>query len=183
MKDTSRSRRFGAALLAGGLAVAATLALPAYAADPPAKKAPAKQQGKSKPKPMSRDQLRSCMDQQDRLLVMRESVLKEQTSLDEQRAVVKSMDAELERKRAALDPADAAGKQALQDEEARRNQVGDTYNARLPGLKERGATLDKERQSWVERCADKDFDELDELAIKRERQRAAKAAGAKPPAK
>ncbi len=183
MKNTSRAGRFDAALLAGGLMVAATLALPAHAADPPAKKAPAKQQGKSKPKPMSRDQLRSCMDQQDRLLVMRESVLKEQTSLDQQRAEVKSMDAELERKRAALDPADAAGKQSLQDEEARRNQVGETYNARLPGLKEEGATLDKERQSWVERCADKDFDELDELAIKRERQRAAKAAGAKTPAK
>ena len=73
------------------------------------------------------------------------------------------MDAELERKRAALDPADAAAKQALQDEETRRNQLGETYNARLPGLKEQGATLDKERQSWVERCADKDFDERDEV--------------------
>ena len=42
-------------------------------------------------------------------MVMREKVLKEQTSLDQQRAEVKSMDAELERKRAALDPADEAG--------------------------------------------------------------------------
>ena len=162
---------------------ALSLTVPAHAADPPAKKAPAKQQGKSKQKPMSRDQLRSCMDQQDRLLVMRESVLKEQTALDQRRAEVKSMDAELERKRAALDPTDDAGKQALQDEETRRNQLGETYNARLPGLKEQGATLDKERQGWVERCADKDFDEIDEAAIKRERQRAAKAAGAKTPAK
>lgn len=182
MKNTSHTARFGA-LLAGGLVAAASLGLPAYAANPAPKKAPTKQQGKSKPKPMSRDQLRSCMDQQDRLTLMRESVLKEQTSLDQQRAEVKSMDAELERKRAALDPADAVGKQALQDEEARRNQLGETYNARLPGLKEQGATLDKERQSWVERCANKDFDELDELAIKRERQRAAKAAGTKTPTK
>ena len=112
-------------------------------------------------------------------MVMRENVLKEQTSLDQQRAEVKSIDAELERKRAALDPADAAAKQALLDEATRRNQLGDTYNARLPGLKEQGATLDKERQSWVERCAGKDFDEIDEAAIKRERQRAAKAAETK----
>jgi hypothetical protein len=163
--------------------LAASFSLSAYATSPAPKKAPAKQQGKSKPKPMSRDQLRSCMDQQDRLMVMRENVLKEQTSLDQQRAEVKSMDAELERKRAALDPADAVAKQALQDDEARRNQLGDTYNARLPGLKEQGAKLDKERQSWVERCADKDFDEIDEAAIKRERQRAAKAASTKTPAK
>jgi hypothetical protein len=163
--------------------LAASFSMPAYAADPPLKKAAAKQHGKSKPKPMSRDQLRFCMDQQDRLMVMRESVLKEQTSLDQQRAEVKSMDTELERKRAALDPADAVAKQALQDEETRRNQLGETYNARLPLLKEQGATLDRERQTWVERCADKDFDELDELAIKRERQRAAKDASAKTPAK
>ncbi len=180
MQNTPRARRLAVPLITVGL-LAASFSTPAYAADPPPKKAPAKQQGK--PKPMSRDQLRSCMDQQDRLTVMRENVLKEQTSLDQQRAQVKSMDAELERKRAALDPADAVAKQALQDEETRRNQLGETYNARLPILKEQGATLDRERQTWVERCADKDFDELDELAIKRERQRAAKDASAKTPAK
>jgi hypothetical protein len=173
-KSWGRHRR--ALRLSIGL-LAATMLLPAYAADPPPKTAPVKQQGKTKPKPMSRDQLRACMNQQDRLTAMRESVLKEQTSLDQQLAEVARMDAELERKRASLDPADAAAKQALVDEEERRNVVGDAYNARLPALKERGATLDKERQGWVERCANKDFDERDEFAIQRERQRAAKAAG------
>lgn len=164
-------------LMAAGLLAA--LLSPAYGADAPAKKASTKQQGasKTKPKPMSRDQLRACMDQQDRLLTMRQSVLKEQTSLDQQRADVARMDAELASKRAALDPTDAVAKQALTDEETRRNAAGDAYNTRLPALKEQGSALDKERQTWVERCADKDFDELDEAAIKRERQRAAKAAG------
>lgn len=178
MKKTLCGARPGF-LIAAGLLAALPLVLPARAADPPARKASAKQQGagKAKPKPMSRDQLRACMDRQDRLLTMRENVLKEQTSLDQQRAEVARMDAELARKRAALDPADATAKQALSDEEVRRNAAGDAYNTRLPALKEQGAVLDKERQTWVERCADKDFDELDELAIKRERQRAAKAAG------
>ena len=163
-------------IAAGSLAV---LLAPAYGADAPVKKTSTKQQGagKAKPKPMSRDQLRACMDQQDRLLTMRQSVLKEQTSLDQQRAEVARMDTELTRKRATLDPADAVGKQALSDEETRRNAAGDAYNARLPALKEQGSALDKDRQTWVERCADKDFDEIDEAAIKRERQRAAKAAG------
>jgi len=44
-------------------------------------------------------------------------------------------------------------------------------------LKERGSTLDKERQTWAEQCANKDFDERDEFAILRERKAAAKAAG------
>ena len=170
----SRHRR--AMRLSIGLLASAVL-LPAYAADPPPKTAPAKQQSKTKQKPMSRDELRACMDQQDRLQAMRENVLKEQASLDQQRAEVVRMDAELERKRASLDPTDDAAKQALVDEEGRRNVVGEAYNARLPALKEQGSTLDKERQSWVERCANRDFDEMDEFAIKRERQRAAKAAG------
>ena len=156
-------------LFTGAYVTAALCVAPAHTAEPPPKKTSTQQSGKGKVKPMTRDQLRSCMDQQDRLMVMRENVLKEQTSLDQQRAEVKSMDAELERKRAALDPADAVGKQALQDEEARRNQIGETYNSRLPGLREQGAALDKERQNWVERCADKAFDERDEIAIKRER--------------
>lgn len=159
--------------------LAATMLLPAYAADPPPKTAPAKQQSKTKQKPMSRDQLRACMDQQDRLAAMRASVLKEQASLDQQRAEVARMDAELERKRASLDPADDAAKQALVDEEGRRNVVAEAHNKRLPGLKEQSSTLERERQSWVERCANRDFDEMDEFAIKRERQRAAKAAAGK----
>ena len=170
----SRHRR--AIRLSIGLLASAML-LPAYATEPPPKTAPAKQQGKAKQKPMSRDQLRACMDQQDRLVAMRESVLKEQASLDQQRAEVARMDAELERKRASLDPADDAAKQALVDEEGRRNVVGEAYNARLPALKERGSMLDKERQTWVEQCANKDFDERDEFAILRERKAAAKAAG------
>ena len=176
MKTTLCGARLVGLLAAGLLAV---LLAPAYGADAPAKKSSPKQQGagKTKPRPMSRDQLRACMDQQDRLLTMRESVLKEQTSLDQQRADVARMDADLTRKRAALDSADADAKQALNDEETRRNAAGDAYNVRLPVLKEQGSALDKERQTWVERCADKDFDELDEAAIKRERQRAAKAAG------
>ena len=175
MKKTLCGARLVGLLAAGLLAVVLG---PAHGADAPAKKAPTKQQGgKTKPKPMSRDQLRACMDQQDRLLAMRESVLKEQTSLDQQRADVARMDAELTRKRAALDPADDTAKQSLGDEETRRNAAGDAYNTRLPVLKEQGSALDKERQTWVERCADKDFDERDEAFIKRERQRAAKAAG------
>lgn len=173
MTNPPRERPAAAALITAALLAFSCAAL---AADPPAKPA-AKASAKGKKKLLTRDQLRACMDLQDRLLVMREGLLKEQTSLDQQRADVKRMDAELEVKRAALDPADEPGKQAVIDEEDRRNKVGEAYNARLPALKEQGATLDRERQGWVERCADKDYDELDEAAIKRERQRAAKAAG------
>ena len=63
MKNNSCSARLRP-LLAGGIVVAVSLVLPAYAADPPPMKATTKQPSKTKSKPMTRDQLRSCMDQQ-----------------------------------------------------------------------------------------------------------------------
>lgn len=175
MKCSGSSWRYSAALVTVAWFATAPWTLPAFAADPPSK-APAKQT-KGKAKPISRDQLRACMNQQDLINSMREKVLQQQASLDQQRADVARMDAELARKRSATEPADEAATKALNDEEVRRNEISDSYNARLPGLKEQASALERERQGWVERCAGKDFDELDELAIKRERQRAASATG------
>jgi hypothetical protein len=150
---------------------------PAFAADAPAKKATApKAAAKPKTNVMSRDQLRACMDEQDRLQAMRTRVEREQSALDRQRNEVATLDAALAQKRAALDPADENGKQSLDAEVARRDEVVDAYNARLATLREDGKRFDTGRQAWVERCADRDFDEMDEAAIKKERQRAARAA-------
>lgn len=172
---TARGRCRAAALAVVLLAV---LAAPsAYAADPPAKKPAApKTTAKSKTKVMSRDELRACMDEQDRLQAVRTRVEKEQGALDRQRGEVQALDAELEKKRAAIDPADAAAREALDAEVGKRDQVVDAYNARLASLREQGQTFDSGRQAWVERCANKDFDEMDEAAIKKERQRAARGA-------
>jgi hypothetical protein len=176
MKKTRLRARLGVALLAAGW-LAAPLTAHAQAADP-AKSAPAKPSaGKSKPKTMSRDQLRACMDQQDRVTAMREKVVREEALLDKQRAEIARIDIDLANKRAALDPADAAAKEALAADEEKRNQAADAYNARIPLLREQANAVNIERQSWAERCADKNFDEIDEYAIKRERQQAAKAAG------
>jgi hypothetical protein len=81
--------------------------------------------------------------------------------------------------RAALDPADAEGAKVLDAEEAKRNTASEAFNAKLPAIRELNANYTQERQSWVERCADKDYDANDEAAIKRERQRAAAKAQAK----
>jgi hypothetical protein len=176
MKKLRRSAQLGVALLTAGL-WAAPISANAQAADP-AKKAPTKQStAKSKPKTMSRDALRACMDQQDRLAAMREKVVQEEASLDKQRAEITRIDTDLANKKAALDPSDAAAKEALTADEEKRNQAAEAFNARIPLLREQANAVNLERQSWAERCANKDFDEIDEYAIKRERERAAKAAG------
>ena len=175
-KEPSRRLR-GVAAFAFSLA-AALFVLPAHAQDTSAKKSPAKTTAKPKDKSnlMTRDELRVCMDDQDRLAQLGNKVKTEQTALDRQRAEVQTLDSELERKRAALDPADEAAKHALVDEFIKRDQFVDSYNTRLAAVRQDGTTYETQRQGWLERCTRKDYDEMDEAAIKKER---AKAAGAR----
>ena len=124
---------------------------------------------------MTRDELRACMNEQDRLQAIRTRVDQEQATLDQQKARVQAMDADRQKRAAALDPADEAGRKAIEDEVAKRDQEADAYNARLAVLREQVAGFDASRQAWVERCTKKDFDEMDEAAIKKERAQAARA--------
>jgi len=130
---------------------------------------------KSKANLMTRDELRACMNEQDRLQAIRTKVDQEQSALDQQKSRVQAMDTERQKRAAALDPADEAGRKAIEDELAKRDQEADAYNARLAVLREQVAGFDASRQAWVERCTKKDFDEMDEAAIKKERAQAARA--------
>jgi hypothetical protein len=156
-------------------AAALALAQPVFAQDATAKKGAVKSTPKNKANLMTRDELRACMNEQDRLQQIRIAVEQGQASLDQQKAQVLAMDVELQKKVAALDPADEAGRKALEDEAVKRDQAADVYNARLAGLREQSKAFDTGRQAWVERCTTKDYDEMDEAAIKKERAQAARA--------
>ena len=174
MHSIREGRRARWALLVAAVA-ALVLAQPAVAQDAAAKKGAVKSTPKNKANLMTRDELRACMNEQDRLQQIRMAVEQGQTGLEQQKAQVLAMDAELQKKAAALDPADEAGRKALEDEAVKRDQAADAYNARLAGLREQSKTFDTGRQAWVERCTTKDFDEMDEAAIKKERAQAARA--------
>jgi len=174
MHSIREGRRARWALLVAAVAALA-LAQPAAAQDAAAKKGAVKSTPKNKANLMTRDELRACMNEQDRLQQIRMAVEQGQTGLEQQKAQVLAMDAELQKKAAALDPADEAGRKALEDEAVKRDQAADAYNARLAGLREQSKTFDTGRQAWVERCTTKDFDEMDEAAIKKERAQAARA--------
>jgi len=165
-------------LLTAALA-ALLLIQPAVAQEKTPAKPPAKSTAKAPPKNkanvMTRDELRACMDEQDRLQAIRTRIDQEQAALDQQKSRVQAMDADRQKRAAALDPADEAGRKAIEAEVAKRDQEADVYNARLAALREQVAGFDSGRQAWVERCTKKDFDEMDEAAIKKERAQAARA--------
>jgi hypothetical protein len=152
------------------------LVAPVHAQDAkPATKPAPSATARSKANVLTRDELRACMNEQDRLQAIRTKIEQEQVGLDKAKAQIQAMDAELQKKVAALDPADEAARKALEGEGARRDQAADDYNARLAGLREQATLYDTGRKGWVEKCAARDFDEMDEAAIKKERQQAARA--------
>jgi len=171
-KGISRLRG-GAGLLAMSLAFA--LGAPPALGQDAARKATTKSAPKNKANLMTRDELRACMNEQDRLQAIRTKVDQEQAALDQQKSRVQAMDADRQKRAAALDPADEAGRKAIEDEVAKRDQEADAYNARLVALREQVAGFDTSRKAWVERCTTKNFDEMDEAAIKKERAQAARA--------
>ncbi|HET9023505.1 MAG TPA: hypothetical protein VFN64_02970 [Burkholderiaceae bacterium] len=172
LQTPGRSR--GLPLLTAALA-ALLLVQPAMAQDKAPTKAPSKTATKNKANLMTRDELRACMNEQDRLQATRTRIDQEQAALERQKSGVQAMDADREKRAAALDPADEAGRKTLEDEVAKRDQEADVYNARLAALREQVAGFDTGRQAWIERCTKKDFDEMDEAAIKKERAQAARS--------
>lgn len=169
--------RHGAALpLIAAAVVAALLAQPAAAQDAAKKTPPTKATAKTKTNVMTRDELRACMGEQDRLQGIRTRIQEGSADLDRQKAAVLAMDEELQRKAAALDPADEAGRKALEEEAVKRDQAADDYNGRVASLREQGRAYDTGREAWAQKCADRSYDEMDEAAIKKERAQAARAA-------
>jgi len=162
------------AALAALLLVQPAVAQEKTPARPPAK-GTASEPPKSKANVMTRDELRACMNEQDRLRAIRTRIDQEQAALDQQMSRVQAMDADRQKRAAALDPADEAGRKAIEGEVTKRDQEADAYNARLAALREQVKGFDAGRQAWVERCTNRDFDEMDEAAIKKERAQAARA--------
>jgi hypothetical protein len=156
-----------------GLALTVGSVQSVVAADPPAKKTARKGVAKGNPNLLTREQLRACMDDEDRVRQGAAKVKLDEASLESTRAEVERIDEDIARRLAALDPADTTTRQALSEEENRRNELADGYNARLRALREEAAQLTAQRNAWAQRCTNKDYDERDEIAIKRERQRAA----------
>lgn len=154
-------------------------ARPALAADappkkaaptsPPAAPAPA---AKSKGNVMTRDELRACLDERDRLQEVRAQVMKEDAALNTQRAQIQKLDAEQALKREALSPDDAAAREAFSAEVAKRNQLFEDYRSRSLALVDQSKSLEERRTAWLGRC-DRPYDEMDEAVILRDRKRAA----------
>lgn len=155
------------------IALAATLGFaqaqqPARPGQPPLK-------GDIKPGevPLTRDQLRACMNQRDDIQKRTADAAGEQNALNALRDKVRASGAALEEARATVDPKNAEAVAVFTKMATDHDAGVDEYNARVRAFNATIARLDADRGAYRNDCADRPYSEMDEGAIMKERRQAA----------
>jgi len=137
----------------------------AHAADPPKKKEGAF--GKGGGAFLSKEQLRSCLSQKDRIAQSDDDLLKERAALggikDELARSGEALKAKLE----VLDRTSAEAVAAYNDEAKARDAQIDAYQKRVEGFNGRVEAAKPEREAYSKACDNRRFFEDDEIAIKK----------------
>ena len=145
----------GAVLIASG----------AHAADPPKKKEGAF--GKGGGAFLSKEQLRSCLNQKERIAQSDDELLKERAALggvkDELARGGEALKAKLE----AVDRTNAEAVAAYNDDAKARDEQIDAYQKRVEAFNQRVEAAKPEREAYSKACDNRRFFEDDEIAIKK----------------
>ena len=150
------------ALIAGGLLAAACTTL---AADKPKEASLGK--GKASGAYLTREQLRSCLLQQDRLAQLDQEVQKEQSGLAAEKAAFERSGAELKEQLAALDRTSLEAVNAYNERSVARDKGIDDYEARVPRFNQRVEATKAEREAFGKACDNRRYFEEDEIAIRK----------------
>ncbi len=116
---------------------------------------------------LTRAELRECLNLQPRLRSMSDEVVAAQAALDKQKAELVQQGAALKEQLAGLDrtSAEAVGEynKRVQEHEQRL----DAYNAQTPVFNAKVEHLQAQRSAFAKGCENRDFDEKDEIAIRK----------------
>jgi hypothetical protein len=178
------SRRCGAPL-ALGLTIA-LCAQAAYAADPaPAKTKPAATSTKPAPKAteakpregalgkgtstlptLTREELRHCLNEQERIKKEGTDLAQAQTRMDAERSEIERLGTELAADKAKVDLTDEAAVNAYNARVLQRTKLVEDFRAAAPPFNARVDKLGEDRKAYATACADRRFFEDDYDAIK-----------------
>ena len=142
---------------------------PAAAAKPAPKPAPKPREasfGKGTGSVMTRDQLRQCMTDQDRMKKDAADILQTQQGLDRDRAEIDRTGAELEAAKASLDRTSQAAIDAYNERARARAKMIEDFKAAAAPFNERVDKLTDDRQAYAKDCQDRRYLEEDFDAIK-----------------
>ena len=115
---------------------------------------------------LTREQLRQCMAEQDRLKQEGADALQTQRSLDQERSEIDRLGTEIKADLPGLDRTSQAAVDAFNARVLEREKRVDAYQAATPLFNERVDKLDADKQSFTKDCGDRRYREDDLAAIK-----------------
>jgi hypothetical protein len=124
--------------------------------------------GKSTGPLLTRTELRECLKLQPRMRAFADEVVAAQVALDKHKAEIAQLVATLNDDLATLD---RTNEQAVDEYNKRVLQHGqrvDDYNALTPAFNVKVENLQAQRAAFAKNCEGRDFDERDEVAIRKE---------------
>lgn len=123
--------------------------------------------GQSKGPLLTRAELRECLSLQSRLRGLTEEIVAAQSALDKEKSEVAQSGAELKEALAALDRTSAPAVDAHNASVLEHEKRVDAYNAKTPAFNAAAAALQEQRAAFGKGCENRDFDEKDEIAIRK----------------
>jgi hypothetical protein len=123
-------------------------------------------QGKGGGPLLTRAELRECMAAQDSIRKNEEAARRERQALDDEKAELVRLGAQLKDQLAAVDRSSQEAVDQYNALAAARDQRIDGLEARMTPFNARVEALQSERLAFARRCENRRFDERDEIAIK-----------------
>lgn len=123
--------------------------------------------GKTSGPLLTRAELRECLNLQPRLRVAAQELVAAQAALDKEKADLAQRKTALAEELAALDRTSAPAVDAYNASVLEHERNVDAYNAKTPAFNAKAAGLQEQRAAFAKGCENRDFDERDELAIRK----------------
>lgn len=115
---------------------------------------------------LTRDELRQCMSEQERIKNEGTELAQTQTRMEGQRAEIERMGAELEAEKGKVNVSDQSAVDAYNARLRQRTKLVEDYRASVPIFNARVDKLGEDRKAYASGCADRRFFEDDYDAIK-----------------
>lgn len=122
--------------------------------------------GKASGPLLTRNQLRECMSQQQKISLQGDETLALQSQFDRDKAEIQRQGLLLKEELAALDRTNAELVDRYNAKAAARDKTIDDFEARAPAYNLRVQQLQTDRAAYASACENRRFDENDEIAIK-----------------
>lgn len=123
--------------------------------------------GKSNRPLLTRAELRDCLATQDQVRQLSERVVADQAALDKEKAALLQAGTALAERLAALDRTSAEAVNAYNADAQAHDQRINAYNAGTPAFNAQVEALKAARAKFAGSCENRDFDEKDEIAIRK----------------